>query len=327
MQLSIIIPYYNIEDKYMFRCLSNVFSLEIPRNEYEIILVDDGSTRPPQKAKAHYEKNKRTVWLSQPHRGLGAARNLGIMHAQGEYILFLDSDDYLYRGTLPPVLAHATKSGCDILRFAYRPCTSMQEETATQPDKIVFTPPMGGNNYLRTHHVPSMACIYIFKRSLCTGINLQFAEKGFIEDEVFTAILHYNARRIVETNTIVYAYYNRPGSITQSNSPKRIEALTRYHFKAINDLYEYTRQQRAMRRPIQGLERKLKGLTIDFVRRIVIQEKWKPVWKEYLPKLKSLKLFPIHGANFTFKHRIFSILANTVLGRNLLHELLKRGIH
>jgi len=327
MKLSIIIPYYNIEDKYLFRCLANVFNLEIPRNEYEIILIDDGSKYPPKQAKAHYENNKRTVWLSQPHKGLGAARNLGLAHAHGEYILFLDSDDYLYRGILPSLLEYAITHGCDILRFGYRHCTSMQEETAPQPERLQFTPPMNGNNYLRTHHVPSMACIYLFQRSLCMGINLQFAEEGFIEDEAFTAILHYNARHIVETNAILYAYYIRPGSITQSPSPKRIAALTRYHFKAIRELHEYTCQQRAMRRPIQGLERKLGGLTVDLVRRIVIQDHWKPVWKEYAPKLKELKLFPLRHVNYTVKHRLFSLLANTALGRNLLHELLKRGVH
>ncbi|MBQ8593861.1 MAG: glycosyltransferase [Bacteroidaceae bacterium] len=327
MQLSIIVPYYNIKEKFLFRCLSNVFSMKIRRDEYEVILVDDGSKYEPTRVKDAFSTNKRLVWLKQPHRGLGAARNLGLRHARGEYVLFLDADDYLYRHTLPPLLEHAVKTGCDILRFGYRYCHSMEEETVEQPARLQFTSPMDGNNYLRTHHLPSMACVYLFRLSMCMGMNLQFAEDGFIEDEAFTAILHFNARRIVESNSIVYAYYQRPGSITQTLTPKRQKALIRYHFRAICEIHDYYKEQRGLRRPLKGLERKLNALTVDFIRRILVRDNWREEWKNYVGRLKEMKLFPLHGVNYTMKYRVFSILANCSLGRLLLRELLLRDIH
>lgn len=327
MQLSIVIPYYNIEEKYLYRCLTNVFSLKIRRDEYEIILVDDGSDQEPERVKTAFGNNKRTTWLRQPHRGLGAARNLGLNHAKGEYILFLDADDYLYRNTLPPLLKHAKETGCDILRFKHQFCYNFQEETTKQPEQLSFTPPSDGNNYLRTHHLPSMAWVYLFKRSLCMGLNLQFPEEGYIEDEVFTTILHFNARRIIESNAVVYAYYQRPGSITQTTDKKRQSILIKYHFKAIKDLHRYYHEQKSMRRPLQGLERKLNALTVDLIRRILIRKDWQKDWNLYAKELKSLGLYPLHKANYNLKYRLFSLLANQSLGRKLLHALLVKEIH
>lgn len=323
MLLSVIIPYFNIEDRYLIRCLTSVVGTGIPSKEYEVILVDDGSETIPTQAKAHFDENATLHWHRIKHCGLGAARNHGMKQAQGEYILFLDADDYLYHESLLPILEETRKRRCDIMRFDYRFCTSMEEEHPTQSSPLTFTSPLPGDAYMRTHHLPGMACVYLFKRALCTDIGLTFTEEGFIEDEVFTTILHDNAQSIIQSNAQVYAYYKRADSITLTPSDERKSELIRYHFSAIKEVYTYLHDRQKEGNPTHGLERKLNSLAVDIIRRILVHNKWKEEWKIYEPQLKALHLFPLKGCNYTFPFTLFSILANQTYGRVLLRKLLK----
>ncbi len=326
MKLSIIIPYYNISDNLLLRCLTSV--IEARLNDYEIILVDDGSDEDVNKVRVHFLNHKNIIWLSQPHTGLGAARNKGIDHAQGDYIFFLDSDDYVYPDAdLPAILQHTTETNCDIMRFNYKFCTSLDRVNGIQPEPIRFTPSTEGNKYLRSRNLPGMACVYLFKRLLCQQINLRFAESGFIEDEVFTTTLHTHARSIIECNANVYAYYKRQDSITLTPSIERQLLLIEYHLKAINEVDALYKNLRQKGIPTEGVKRKLDSLVVDIIRRIVVLPDYKDIWNDYCSKLKEAGLYPLRNVNYTGKHLIFSKLANHTWGRVLLRQLLLRHIH
>ncbi len=324
MLLSVIIPYYNIEDKYLIRCITSVLNMGIAPEEYEIILVDDGSDIPPIQTEELFAGNGQLYWHHMTHRGLGAARNQGMSRAQGEYILFLDADDYLYANTLPPVLEEIRRSRCDIMRTDYRFCTSMEEEHPAQPSPITFTQPQPGETYMRTNHLPGMACVYLFRKALCTDIGLTFTENGFIEDEVFTTILHDRAQSIVQCNAKIYAYYKRADSITLTPSAERQSELIRYHFRAINEVRNYLLDKQKKQGQLLGLKRKLNSLTVDIIRRILTHQRWKEEWELYEPQLRALHLFPLKECNYTLPFTLFSILASHGWGRILLRELLKK---
>ncbi len=327
MLLSIIIPYYNIEDKYLIRSLTSVQDVGISSKEYEIILVDDGSDIQPAQAKARFSESNQIHWHRIGHRGLGAARNHGMKQAQGDYILFLDADDYLYKDSLPPVWEETKKTECDIMRIDYRFCTSMEQEHPAQPSPLTFTPPFSGKTYMQTSHLPGMACVYLFKKELCNHIGLTFVEEGFIEDEAFTTILHDNAHSIIRSNAKVYAYYKRADSITLTPSEERQSELIQYHYRAILTVYDYLHISRQKQSDTSGLERKLNSLTVDIIRRILTHPSWKAEWKIYEPQLKSLDLFPLRDCNYTSQYTIFSLLANHGWSRILLRKLLKRKAH
>ena len=92
--ISFIIPIYNAED-YLAQCIESIFA-QRGAYSYEIILIDDESTDNSLAiAQAYAGKDSRVVVLTQPHAGQSAARNLGLRHAKGEYIAFVDADDYL----------------------------------------------------------------------------------------------------------------------------------------------------------------------------------------------------------------------------------------
>ena len=96
IKLSIIVPVYNVE-KYLERCINSLINQDLCRNEYEIIIVNDGSTDySGDIAKAIQSKVENIHLYEQVNGGLSAARNTGLKYACGKYVIFVDSDDYLF---------------------------------------------------------------------------------------------------------------------------------------------------------------------------------------------------------------------------------------
>ena len=95
IQLSIVIPIYNVE-KYLYTCLLSIMTQDIPLTDYEVILINDGSSDGSLVIAERFAAQYSNIRLiSQENRGLSGARNRGIEEAQGEYIWFIDSDDYI----------------------------------------------------------------------------------------------------------------------------------------------------------------------------------------------------------------------------------------
>ena len=93
MRFSVIIPVYNVE-KFIGKCLDSVFKQTY--SDYEIVAVNDGSTDSSLKILENYQiNNPKLKIISQKNKGLGGARNTGISNAKGEFLIFLDSDDYI----------------------------------------------------------------------------------------------------------------------------------------------------------------------------------------------------------------------------------------
>ncbi len=99
MKLSVIVPAYNVE-KFLPRCLDSLLRQGLEVGEYEVICVNDGSPDNCAQILAEYEQKYPGIFrvITQENRGLGEARNTGMKVAQGEYIAFVDSDDYVVDG-------------------------------------------------------------------------------------------------------------------------------------------------------------------------------------------------------------------------------------
>jgi glycosyltransferase involved in cell wall biosynthesis len=132
VKLSIIVPIYGVE-QYLRKCVDSLLSQDIPSSEYEIILVDDGGKDAcPQicdeYARMNELENEGVRKLGKPlirviHRengGLSAARNSGIEAAQSEYIMFVDSDDYIEPNVLGALLSQMERDNLDVLRYNYQ---------------------------------------------------------------------------------------------------------------------------------------------------------------------------------------------------------------
>ena len=113
---SIIIPVYNVE-KYLDRCLESVLKQEF--NDYEIILVDDGSTDTSSYICDSYKQSEKVTVIHKDNGGLSSARNCGLDISKGEYIFFVDSDDYICPGTLKILYDNLSRTNVDVIKFNY----------------------------------------------------------------------------------------------------------------------------------------------------------------------------------------------------------------
>ena len=118
MVFSVIIPVYNVE-KYLRECVDSILAQTV--TDYELILVDDGATDTSGAICDEYaQKHERVQVIHQANAGQAVARNTGTEIAQGEYILYLDSDDYICDCDFLEKLAQKTKNGSDVILYGYK---------------------------------------------------------------------------------------------------------------------------------------------------------------------------------------------------------------
>lgn len=226
MLFSIIIPVYNTE-KYLKTCVQSVIDQNY--SDYEIIIVDDGSSdRSPQILNEFLESFCFIQVIRQENKGLGGARNTGILHAKGKYLVFLDSDDYLAPNMLQICAEYLTHYEVDIFAFD---CFRVTEDG----DIIEI---ISNSNYTNIFTIISnkqfllfepSCCTKIFKSSLFVDNGILFPEKKWYEDLATTFKLSLNCSKISYLKVPLYYYVQQNNSITHSKKIIRmyeiIEAL------------------------------------------------------------------------------------------------------
>ena len=138
MLLSIIVPVYNVE-QYLRKCVDSLLAQDLSSEEYEIILVDDGSTDQSGTICDEYATSHTNVKVvHQQNGGLSTARNRGIDVSQGEFVQFVDSDDYLEPNVLKTLVEKMETDQLDVLRFNYRNVNERYEEIEPNKDPKRF---------------------------------------------------------------------------------------------------------------------------------------------------------------------------------------------
>lgn len=225
MKLSIIVPIYNVAP-YLRKCVDSLLTQDI--SDYEIILVDDGST---DNSGAIADETAHAFSLSplasrlqlrvihQSNAGLSAARNTGIAAATGYYIMFVDSDDYLQPNTLGALLKQVERDNLDVLRFRYQNVRESGKAFAPYKDMTNYNDysaiPTDGLTFLNERM--GTQC-YVVQFLLRRGIALQeqFTPGIYFEDTDWTPRMLLRAERVASTDLVVYNYLWREGSITLS---------------------------------------------------------------------------------------------------------------
>ena len=240
MKLSIIIPVYNTRD-YLAACLDSV--LDSTPGDYEIVIVNDGSTDDSGIIAAGYASRYPALirLITTENSGLGAARNVGLEAARGDYLLFLDSDDTLSSGALKEMLA--ALDGCfDIGIFDILQVNPSGDTVGT-----ITGCGKGGDFTLGEHPAllfePPSACNKLFRRSLFMDSGVRFPGRVWFEDLRTTPKLYPLAGTIRNLAKPWYRYLIRPGSITNNaNVGRNLEIIDAAqeiirHYKAAG-LYE-----------------------------------------------------------------------------------------
>ena len=302
MKLSIIVPIYNVAP-YLRKCVDSLLVQDI--SDYEIILVDDGSTDDSGSIADDLVDAFRLSPLAsrlemrvihQANGGLSAARNTGIAAAQGDYILFVDSDDYLQPNTLGTLLNQAERDNLDVLRFRYQNVKDSGEE---------FVPHEGmKTDYNDYSSNPTDGLTFLSERMWVQCYVVQFLVKTeIVRQELFTPGIYFEdtdwtprmllrAKRVASTDLVAYNYLWREGSITLSQ--KDITKMRKHLDDKIAILGRLNEWGNSVsdRRWFDGM---ISGLVINVVG--IIASMFYSERKLYIKQIKALGVLPLKNIN------------------------------
>lgn len=217
--ISVIVPIYNVE-KYLDKCIESVFAQT--HKAFELILVDDGTRDACAEMSDEYLlRDARTITIHKPNGGLSSARNKGLDIAAGDYINFLDSDDYV----LPPMLAEmeasAQAANADLCICGFNRVNEAGEITSVnafdEPQKLSRTAAL---EYLVQGNVLFIiAWAKLYKRFIFS--DLRFPDGKIHEDEYITHYVLGKCENIALVNEAFYMYLSRNDSIVGAKKDKR----------------------------------------------------------------------------------------------------------
>lgn len=209
--ISIIIPIYNSE-KYISRCLDSI--LEQDFTNYEIILIDDGSQDLSGAICSQYtQKHNNIKFLSQENTGVSGARNLGLKYAQGQYICFIDSDDWIEKKYL------------NNFQFGYDFCIQGYIVNTDQEFKISYTPLCLNQNTgseIVKRGLQTAPWAKLFKREIIEKHSITFPENiSYGEDSIFIYKYLTYCRTAVVVSGSYYHYIVYPNSLGHKKYPQK----------------------------------------------------------------------------------------------------------
>ena len=319
MFLSIIIPHYNLPRELLERCLHSIISLGLPADEYEVIIVDDGSDNAPTWATSL--QSNITLKVAQ-HGGPGHARNVGIEHATGTYIIFVDADDCLTGNKeIFNCIEKLKSERPQILRYRYEVVKESSTPASPKKKNTRFSNTISGATYMKDYNLSGSSCIFFFQRELAVKKGITFPTGTFHEDEEFNTIIHYHAQTLIDSDAVLYSYCTRSGSTTANKSEtfekQRIENL----LHIIERIHRFAKTNSNTSNAIQAkaITHKLDMLTVDAILNMLfIGMSAKETRKKCTEILSPIGLYPLRKASYSLKYRIFRSLANSRLGMALL---------
>lgn len=212
-KVSIIVPVYNVED-YINRCVKSLLQQDYPN--FEVILVNDGSTDSSTACCHKWAlEDERVQVIDKENGGLSDARNVGIEAAMGEFLLFVDSDDYIKEGMISAMMKKISEENAEVcvcdMEYEY---DSGRKEYSSGGDfekgSIQENPQL--------IRINNSACNKLFSKSLFNSIH--FPVGKVYEDLATIPKVLFLAKKIIKVNEPFYVYYQREGSIAHTASSK-----------------------------------------------------------------------------------------------------------
>lgn len=247
--ISIIVPIYNAE-KYLEDCIRSVLCQDF--EDWELILIDDGSTDDSLLLANNYARDTRIRIIPKPNEGVTFTRWVGVAQASGEWVMFLDADDMLAPGSLS-LIAHELNEGVDIVSFGIQTISDATDVCiATYIKKRLESIPDAVSNANKVLKGTLLSCVTrgVYKRNLvllcknifCNGLRIA-------EDTMFNLNLVLNTNpRITIIDSQLYCYRINPESVTRTISSSRFEAVK----DAIDYLRRFEQNNRVLAKKLES---------------------------------------------------------------------------
>ena len=225
MKLSIIIPVYKAE-LFLRDCIESILCQTY--NDYEIILIDDGSPDTcPQICEEYALRDSRIITLQQKNQGAATARNTGMKKATGEYIMFIDSDDFLDNKHVLEKIASASKSNPDIIHYKFKEW--FEHDGHIAPCRFSYDVPTQGRSLSQVYcdlinrdAYYNSAWSKVIRRDFLLGNNIFFKAGITSEDNEWYYHVVMQAESLVLIDEPLYVYRRRQGSVTTTATRKNL---------------------------------------------------------------------------------------------------------
>lgn len=294
-------------------CIKSILQLSLSTKEREIIIIDDGNKLSKLNELTDYLDE--TIYLRLPKVGSSMERNYGMKIAKGEYIQFIEGDDYLIQSAYEHCLDIVRYHQPDIVTFNFA-----QKANTAEPSYELPTP-ISGTEYLNNNNLLGSACSYIFKQSIIGSLHFS-PNIEFGEDEEFTPQLFLRAERIFKTNTS--PYYNRVDkyATSQFNNKEKIDKHMDNKLEVILNLQKLLDTIPVTDR--QALNRRIAQLTMDYlINNIRLKHSLISI-NHAIKELRKYGLYPLPNKEYTKKYIMFRKMISTYIGRIILLYLIKK---
>ncbi|OCG35943.1 MULTISPECIES: glycosyltransferase family 2 protein [unclassified Gilliamella] len=302
--LSVVIPVYNTE-KYLIKCLDSVINQSF--KNIEIICVNDGSTDNSLDILRKYtEKDKRIKIISKNNGGLSSARNVGIENAQGKYITFVDSDDFIELNTYESSLLYFNVDTVDLVYFSTR--LVFENNVARIQDERYFEHKYTGLVNLSNDVIANMdVCAWnkIYKLSIIKKYDIKFPDGLWYEDNPFFWSYALVCNSAFFVNKRFYNYLIRSGSIMSQHNKK-----SKVYYKTLHELDSLLCFEHLLHFVFKwNLFDKFKPILVDlFQQKIYESLRRLPKKERVLALNKSTKIANLFNLKFHFPNDRYLIL-------------------
>lgn len=236
-KISVIVPVYNVSE-YLARCVDSIVTQSF--SDIEIILVNDGSTDNSGEICDSFSRtDNRIKVIHKQNGGLSDARNVGCKAAKGDFVAFIDSDDFVDREMLLKLYALAVESGADVAVCGICDCYK-ERKTPQFEENVTFV--TNGINALKItlegNKMPGSVCSKIIKRSVAQKISFRVGKT--YEDAFYTPDLFLSVDTVAVTTESLYYYWHRSDSITtRPFSEKAMHVIEAYEYTldSVKDKY------------------------------------------------------------------------------------------
>lgn len=314
---SIIIPYYNVPCELVNKCLTSILNQNWDGNNYEVIFVNDGSPLPvDDSTKEILSKFKKHFLFEQENGGLSSARNTGLSIATGDYIFFVDPDDYWFANKLGDLLPHLKQKEYDIIKFQSVHIFDNKEPQVPQ-SQVKISECTSGCEHMSRANIIMGACTYCYRTAFLKEQQIFMPEGIIHEDEWFLTIAFFKAKKCFFTQVPLYAYMRREGSITALKTEQQWSRSLNDTFTIIKDTAALKNNASLDELQIKAIENRLSMLLYRFIYNLTISNLNKSQKQQYINQLQEIGLYPLPCIGTGRMYKLLQLCSKNNVALNL----------
>ncbi len=308
--LSIIVPVYNVE-QFLSPCLDSLLDQGMGEDQYEIVIVNDGSTdASPDICKEYAAQHRHIHYYSQQNQGLSVARNLGMKYAAGKYIQFVDSDDFIALRIMPKVIERAEEYHAELTFYQgiFYPQTKRKLNVHPQELYRIYK----GEELLFSSMTIGAIWGNLFLASHLRKTGILFYPGIFHQDVEFNYRLYPKANRVVFTDLDVYRYRYNENSTTYSRVPATAEKRVTDSLIIARNIGRYAETE-PISDALKTLYRKKSASIVMGILNTLVRDKssYNPGFAHRcIAQAEYLGVYPVKGQTMSWKSNLAKPLLN-----------------